>query len=213
MHIAVKASDGQKKDILAKGIPAGIYVQWLGSDEPLPGVAADAYFDFLFSNEFMATNDFITTKPVFVNAVACTLKDIGYTNYARINGWSGFFEGKTLEVAAVDNGKTAAEGILNALGWKFVWAPDEPGLIAARVVIMIINEAYFGLADGISTKKEIDIAMKLGTNHPYGPFEWAEKVGLKNIYFLLKKLQQQYGNRYNVAPLLEQEAKTNGIIA
>ncbi len=56
----------------------------------------------------------------------------------------------------------------------------------------------------ITTKTEIDLAMKLGTNYPYGPFEWAEKIGLKNIYLLLKKLSEN-DNRYAVAPAMELE--------
>ncbi|MCW3087600.1 MAG: hypothetical protein JWQ78_986, partial [Sediminibacterium sp.] len=78
------------------------------------------------------------------------------------------------------------------------------GMIAARVIAMIINEAYFGLGDGISTRGDIDTAMKLGTNYPYGPFEWSEKIGLKKIYALLKKLNET-SIRYVIAPALENE--------
>ena len=85
--------------------------------------------------------------------------------------------------------------------------PDVPGMISTRVIAMIINEAYFGLGDGISSKKDIDIAMKLGTNYPYGPFEWGEKIGLKKIYALLKKLSEK-DDRYTVAPALEKEIRT-----
>ena len=49
--------------------------------------------------------------------------------------------------------------------------PDIPGFISARVVSMIINEAYFALEEEVSSKEEIDTAMKLGTNYPYGPFD------------------------------------------
>jgi 3-hydroxybutyryl-CoA dehydrogenase len=69
---------------------------------------------------------------------------------------------------------------------------------------MIINEAYFALGDGVSTKEEIDIAMRLGTNYPYGPFELVQKIGLNNIHGLLKKLKEQ-STRYNIAPALEKE--------
>jgi 3-hydroxybutyryl-CoA dehydrogenase len=174
---------------------------------------ADAYFDLLFDNELMAGNDFIAEKPVFVNAVTCTAKEIGHSNYIRLNAWPGFLQRPVMEMAAMNEGaKAGAEKILHALGWQYIWAPDEPGMVTARVISMIINEAYFGLADGISTRHEIDIAMKLGTNYPYGPFEWAQKIGLQNIYFLLKKLQEQYGNRYAAAGMLEQEVKKNGLI-
>jgi 3-hydroxybutyryl-CoA dehydrogenase len=77
-------------------------------------------------------------------------------------------------------------------------------MIAARTIAMIVNEAYFGWGDGISTKKDIDTAMKLGTNYPYGPFEWSEKIGLRKIYQLLKTLSEKE-NRYAIAPALEKE--------
>ena len=69
---------------------------------------------------------------------------------------------------------------------------------------MIINEAWFAFEEGVSSKEEIDIAMKLGTNYPLGPFEWGALIGEKNIYALLKKLSA--GNkRYLPAPLLHQK--------
>ncbi|MEO5650820.1 MAG: 3-hydroxyacyl-CoA dehydrogenase family protein, partial [Ginsengibacter sp.] len=61
----------------------------------------------------------------------------------------------------------------------------------ARVISMIINEAFYTLKENVSTKKEIDLAMKLGTNYPFGPFEWAEKIGLENVFNLLKKLSEK----------------------
>ena len=80
------------------------------------------------------------------------------------------------------------KSICTALSKKISRVKDEPGMIAAKIIAMIINEAYIALAEEVSTKSEIDIAMKLGTNYPYGPFEWAEKIGIKNIYLLLQKL-------------------------
>jgi 3-hydroxybutyryl-CoA dehydrogenase len=68
------------------------------------------------------------------------------------------------------------------------WVDDQPGFISARVIVMIINEAFLALGEGVSSKNDINTAMKLGTNYPYGPFEWAEKIGIKNIITLLKKM-------------------------
>ncbi len=64
---------------------------------------------------------------------------------------------------------------------------DEPGFVSARIVSMIINEAYFTLEAGTSTKEEIDIAMKLGTGYPFGPFEWGEMIGLSRIAGIAKE--------------------------
>ena len=72
-----------------------------------------------------------------------------------------------------------------------IWTPDDYGFIAARIIAMIINEAYYALQENVSTKQQIDIAMKLGTNYPYGPFEWSEKIGIEKIYLLLKKLSDK----------------------
>jgi 3-hydroxybutyryl-CoA dehydrogenase len=78
--------------------------------------------------------------------------------------------------------------IFSVLGWKHKMVPDIPGLISARVIAMVINEAYYTLQEQVSTKEEIDIAMKLGTNYPFGPFEWSSIIGLNNIYQLLTKM-------------------------
>jgi 3-hydroxybutyryl-CoA dehydrogenase len=70
---------------------------------------------------------------------------------------------------------------------------------------MIINEAYYTLEEKVSTKEQIDVAMKLGTNYPLGPFEWSEKIGINNIYELLRKLSME-NDRYTIAPLLRKTA-------
>ena len=85
------------------------------------------------------------------------------------------------------------------------WVPDLPGFISARVVCMIINEAWFSLAEEVSTPGEIDTAMKLGTNYPMGPFEWGRVIGLERVYGLLDKLSKE-NTRYTPANLLKKEA-------
>ncbi|MEO8860250.1 MAG: 3-hydroxyacyl-CoA dehydrogenase family protein, partial [Ginsengibacter sp.] len=121
-------------------------------------------------------------------------------NYSRINGWPGFLQRQSWEVAS--GNKVEAARILEGLGWNAIFVKDEPGFIASRVISMIINEAFFTLGDGVSTEEEIDLAMKLGTNYPLGPFEWLEKIGLINVYTLLKTLERE-DNRYVPAPILE----------
>ena len=69
---------------------------------------------------------------------------------------------------------------------------------------MIINEAFFALGEDISSKTEIDIAMKLGTNYPFGPFEWADLIGLDKIAQLLDACYLK-DERYAIAPALRRE--------
>jgi len=77
--------------------------------------------------------------------------------------------------------------------------------ISDRVIYMIINEAYFALEEKVSSKDEIDIAMKLGTGYPFGPFEWAAKIGILKIYETLSHLSET-DERYTPAALLKEEA-------
>jgi 3-hydroxybutyryl-CoA dehydrogenase len=197
MQLAVKASQEQQEEFLSKSIPANISIIWVKENIP----EADAYFDLLVEEDGAAFSS-VNNKPVFVNAVIETCKTLP-ANCIRINAWNGFLKRELIEVATNGTIKNEAEKILNNLQWKFEWVIDEPGMIAARIIAMIINEAYFGLGDEISSKEEIDIAMKLGTNYPYGPFEWSEKIGLKKIYDLLKKLSQT-DSRYAVASKLKE---------
>ncbi len=197
MHIAVNANTEQKEICFSKGIPPAIQLSWLETGMVMP--VADAYIDFDENNTVFSM---VKHKPVFVNAVITTGSQLP-PNCIRMNAWNSFLERPVLEIATA-SARSDAATLLEALGWKYQWAPDVPGMVTARIVAMIINEAYFGLGDGISSKAEIDIAMKLGTNYPLGPFEWAQKIGLVRICQLLKELAKD-DPRYTVAPALELE--------
>jgi len=198
MHIAIRASAQQKEEWLQKPIANDIELSWIEKELP----EADIYFDLLYE-EFNDMFKSITHKPVFVNAVIEIGRQLPQ-NFIRINAWNGFLQRPIIELSG-SNAAVAAQ-VTDQLGWKYTWAPDEPGMITARIIAMIINEAYFALGDKVSTKDEIDTAMKLGTNYPYGPFEWSRRIGLHRIYRLLKVLSEQDA-RYAIAPELESELK------
>ena len=135
-----------------------------------------------------------------------TIVEIGLP-FIRINAWPVFLKRNIAEVSIADEvNKNKAEKILSLLNRKAEWVPDVKGFISPRIVSMIINEAYFTLEENVSTKEEIDIAMKLGTNYPFGPFEWSKKIGLENIAALLTELSLTE-KRYQPASLLLKEAK------
>ena len=155
----------------------------------------DAFFNL--STDAYKRNYSLLKVPVFINSVVHPLGDV--KNLIRFNGWNGFIEHETWEMAGNINAE--AKAVLLALKKKFLQVPDEAGFISARVIAMIINEAWFALGENISTETEIDIAMKLGTNYPYGPFEWGYNIGMKNIYDLLQQMALQ-NQKYQPAPLL-----------
>ena len=92
------------------------------------------------------------------------------------------------------------------LNTEFVQVDDRVGLVTPRVICMIINEAYYTVEEGTATREDIDLAMKLGTNYPYGPFEWAKKIGLRNVYEVLSAVYEDTKDeRYKICPLLKEE--------
>jgi 3-hydroxybutyryl-CoA dehydrogenase len=138
------------------------------------------------------------TIPILKNAVIN--KSVVSTNTMRCNFWPGFFTGSNkLEVC--HNNAAFIQQTLQLVQTNFIEVPNTIGFITTRVVSMIINEAFFAVEQGVSSKADIDIAMKLGTNYPYGPFEWANLIGHTHIIQLLQTLQQQ-NNRYSPAPAL-----------
>jgi 3-hydroxybutyryl-CoA dehydrogenase len=208
MHIAVRATQQQKDELKNKNFDSNVTIHWLAENEALQQMP-DAFFDLTFNDANINSNIFTNDIIVFANAVNNTCKEINKKNYVRINAWPGFINRTIIEVACIDEQyKQQAEKILTALNWKFIWTPDDYGFIAARIIAMIINEAYYALEEDVSTTKQIDVAMKLGTNYPYGPFEWSEKIGIEKIYFLLEKLSGQ-NKRYTIAESLKTAAKKN----
>jgi len=140
--------------------------------------------------------------PVVINAVIPTLKDIGQP-FIRINAWPGMLERNIHELAMTTPPPEKLDAFYAQLDLSYRIVPDVTGMISGRILAMIINEAYYTLQEDVSTKEEIDTAMKLGTNYPFGPFEWSEKIGLQNIYDLLNNLSKADG-RYTPAQAIKE---------
>ncbi|MBK8900524.1 MAG: 3-hydroxybutyryl-CoA dehydrogenase [Anaerolineaceae bacterium] len=117
-------------------------------------------------------------------------------------------EGGMIELAA--GLQTAAASLAQAqkfvegLGYETAVVADGPGLVRARTVCCLINEAASALLEGVATATDIDQAMKLGTNYPYGPLEWADYLGLDTVLGVMNGLFSEWGeDRYRPSPLLK----------
>jgi 3-hydroxybutyryl-CoA dehydrogenase len=90
-------------------------------------------------------------------------------------------------------------------GKEVVTAKDIPGFIVNRLLIPFLNEACFALQEGLGTVEDIDKGVKLGLNHPMGPFELADLIGLDTCLSIAEVLQRELGeDKYRPAPLLRQ---------
>ncbi|MGE5703322.1 MAG: 3-hydroxyacyl-CoA dehydrogenase family protein [Clostridia bacterium] len=95
------------------------------------------------------------------------------------------------------------ERFFQSVGKETEIVEDEAGLVFPRILSLIINEAAFALMEKTATPDDIDKAMKKGTNYPYGPLEWADRIGLDEVYAIIRGLQRDLGEeRYRPAALL-----------
>ncbi len=93
------------------------------------------------------------------------------------------------------------------MGKEVVVIKESPGFITSRINAMIGNEAFYMLQEGVASAADIDKALKLGLNHPMGPFELVDLVGLDTRLHILEYLHKSLGEKYRPAPLLVQYVK------
>ncbi|MGH7769884.1 MAG: 3-hydroxyacyl-CoA dehydrogenase family protein [Candidatus Binatia bacterium] len=132
------------------------------------------------------------------------------TRPERVVGFAAFYPLKDKKVIELSSGLGThepaleeAEKFFRALGKEPVRVKDAPGLIFARILSLIINEAARSLDEGVAQAEEIDTAMRLGVNYPSGPLKWADRIGLDDVLAVLEGLQRETGeDRYRPSPLL-----------
>jgi 3-hydroxybutyryl-CoA dehydrogenase len=208
MTVLLLANDELKEELFAHPVSEKIKLNWITDPNAfIPGQSIDACIDLIFENttERITWLKNLQASLVIINSVVVTLNNI-QDHFIRINGWPTFLKRSVVEAAAATGPlQPKAEELLTCFGRTVDWIPDIAGFITPRVVASIINEAFFTLEENVSTEAEIDVAMKLGTNYPFGPFEWGKKIGLHNIYSLLATLSREK-NRYTPSLLLKQTA-------
>lgn len=113
-------------------------------------------------------------------------------------------------VQALESAPATLEAIgtvSRAMGKETVLVRESPGFITTRVNASIGNEAFYMLMEGVASARDIDKALKLGLNHPMGPFELVDLVGLDTRLSILEYLHRSMGEKYRPCPLLAQYVK------
>ena len=100
-----------------------------------------------------------------------------------------------------------AQEIGKQMGKETVVINEAPGFITSRINAMIGNEAFYMLQEGVATAEDIDKAVKLGLNHPMGPFEMGDLVGLDTRLHTLEYLHKMLGDKFRPCPLMVQYVK------
>lgn len=174
---------------------------------------ADVIFDFLVEESMHHLPGYASSdKPVFLSTAKTNLRRISLfhaimPNWFGFNGLPGFINRDLMEVTLLnENQKTLLKETCKKLDTEFIVVDDRVGMVTPRVICMIINEAYYTNSEGTASREDIDLAMKLGTNYPYGPFEWSAKIGISNVYEILQAVyEDSKDDRYKICPALKNE--------
>jgi len=102
-----------------------------------------------------------------------------------------------------DETVAAVSDVMTKMGKESIVVNDSPGFVTSRINVMIGNEAFYMLQEGVASAEDIDKATKLGLNHPMGPFELVDLVGLDIRLNVLKDLHHRLGEKFRPCPLLE----------
>lgn len=174
---------------------------------------AEVVFDFFTdeSMEYLSTYLDYPQLKVFANVPKTSLAEAHFLfgpfpfTLFGFNGLPTFVNRELFEVSLLhkeDEDQLAS--ICGKLGTDFQIVQDRVGMVTPRIIAMIINEAYYTVQEGTATPEAIDQGMKLGTNYPYGPFEWTSRIGVTHVYELLESLYQDTQDpRYMVCPTLK----------
>ncbi len=184
------------------------------------GVLADA--DLVIE----AVPEVLSIKETIYKAMAPVLKpdailasntsSISITKLAALSGRPDKFVGlhffnpvpmmKLLEItrglATTEPTYQAALDLAGKLNKTAITANDAPGFIVNRILCMLLNEAIVALHEGVGTVESIDTGMKLGANHPMGPLELADFVGLETLLSIMQVFHAELGDKYRPSPLL-----------
>jgi len=106
-------------------------------------------------------------------------------------------------IATGDNTYESVAELATRMGKTTTVSQDYPGFLVNRLLMPMINEAFFALMEGVGTAEDIDVSMKLGTNHPMGPLELADLIGLDTCLAIIDVMHRELGDdKYRPCPLL-----------
>jgi 3-hydroxybutyryl-CoA dehydrogenase len=193
---STKMSDAAGAGLVIEAVPEDLALKHAAFRELQSLCAADAVF---------ATN----TSALSITEIAASVDDpsrvIGmhYFNPAHIMKLVEIVRGLETSDRAVD----LAVEVARRCGKETVLVNEAPGFATSRINAMIGNEAFYMLMEGVASARDIDKAMKLGLNHPMGPFEMIDLVGLDTRLKVLEYLHATLGEKFRPCPLLVKYVK------
>ncbi len=215
MKILARGSKQQLKELQEKLQNSTHSLEFADEYQDLIGQinASDLLIDLHFDAVLGRIQQYKGVKvPMLLSAVkiqlAAALSQEDVSLFPPIFGFNAlptFINRKIAEVSlAHPQQKNELNALMQQLGWEYKLVNDRVGMFTPRVICMLINEACYTLQEGTASQKDIDTSMKLGTGYPHGPFEWADLIGIKDVYEVLEAMYSDTKEeRYKICPLLK----------
>lgn len=215
MKILLTGEQNRAEELKARlSAVSGLIIDYSDGDEDEDYGEYDCIFDLNFDDDPSNMEIYAGLRdiPVFVNSVKLSLNEAVYAGGEKvkcllfgINALPTFLSQATWEVSLYRKFQAPElETLMKKFGLDYLPVEDRVGMVKPRIIFMIINEACYTLQEGTATIEDIDVAMKLGTNYPFGPFEWCDKIGITAVFETLAALYEDTKDeRYKVCPLLK----------
>jgi len=163
--------------------------------------------------EIFQTLDAVTRKEVILASNTSSISISRIASFTRrperVIGMHFFLPAPVMKLIEIIRGLATSEETFQTvkdlsvnLGKTPIEAKDFPGFISSRLIFNYMNEGIYALYEGLGTMEEIDSIMKMGANHPMGPIELADLVGLDTVLSVMNILQEAFGSKYHPCPLL-----------
>jgi len=163
--------------------------------------------------EIFRTLDKVTRKEIILASNTSSISITRIASFterpARVVGMHFFNPAPVMKLLELVRGMETSEETFQVardlslkLGKTPVEAKDFPGFISSRLIFSYMNEGVYTLYEGLGKMEEIDTIMKMGANHPMGPLELADLVGLDTVLSVMRVLQEAFGDKYRPCPLL-----------
>ena len=215
MKILITGEENRAEELRTRlSTTSDLEVDYSDGDEDEDFKEYDCIFDLNFDDDPSNLSVYATMRdtPVFVNAVKLSLNEATFVMDEKIkcqlfgiNALPTFIGQSKWEVSLFRKFQTPElEALMKKFGIDYLPVEDRVGLVKPRIIFMIINEACYTLQEGTANIEDIDTAMKLGTNYPFGPFEWCDKIGITSVFETLAALYEDTKDeRYKICPLLK----------
>ena len=210
MKIAALGTPEKLEELQSVLSTVGLSYTRLESTKNIHTAGYDFVFDLNFDDCVAGIEDYLLlpeTTFIILSGVKIQIEAVLpeklWKNTVVMNAMRSFIKRPSVEFATLSNSFNPEAFV--SMGWSsFNRVDSRLGLVSARIICMIINEAFFTLQEGTAGKEDIDKGMKLGTAYPYGPFEWCDMIGIKDVYETLAALYKDTRDeRYKICNSLQ----------